>query len=127
MEEGDEMIDVTHYVEIPNETGKFWLGIGKIADTNNIYIERFYKLMFTDNENLSQDKMEKYTIVSKTFTDGQYYLEDNDSTCIGEKYINMFRDQYKNFPIVKKDLIPVVEGFECITGEKRTRTKSIEL
>ena len=63
MEEGDEMIDVTHYVEIPNETGKFWLGIGKIADTNNIYIERFYKLVFTDNENLSRSKMEKYTIV----------------------------------------------------------------
>ena len=45
----DGMIDVTHYVEFPNETGKYWLGIGRIAETNNVYIERFQKMSFTKN------------------------------------------------------------------------------
>ena len=124
----DGMIDVTHYVEFPNETGKYWLGIGRIADTNNVYIERFQKMSFTKNITYNNtNEVEKMTIIAKTFRNGQSYLKNNESVSIVETYVNMLRDQYKNSPIVKKDLISLVDGFECITGVKRSRTKSIEL
>ena len=115
-----KMMKFNDYVEIPNETGKYWLGIGKIAGTYDLYITRFVKGAhphgFLEPGDESQGTMRRYTYETRTMKGGQYSVSKDETIPIMERYVRMLHDQWHDFVLVKRDLWPLVEGFKCITG-----------
>ena len=122
----EEMIRVTEYVEFQNENGKFWLGIGKIDQSQDIYIELYHIISVpSSDKNVGTVKREK--IISKRFEYGQYYVSKNESIHIKQRYIEMLRQQCEDSWLVKKSLMPLVKDFECIIGKKKQRAMMMEL
>lgn len=114
------MMEVNDYVEFPNETGKYWLGIGKIAGTKDIYMTLFVKTAhpagFMEYGDKSEGKMGKYTFHTITYPGGQYNVSNDESIPIATRYIEMLRNQWHGFMLVRRDLEPLVKDFKCITG-----------
>ena len=114
------MMVYNDYVEFPNETGKYWLGIGKIAGTYDLYIKRFAKTAhphgFLEKGNESEGEMGIFTYETKVLAGGQYSVSKDETIPIKERYVKMLHDQWHDFVLVKRDLKPLVEGFKCITG-----------
>ncbi len=112
------MMEVNDYVEFPNETGKYWLGIGKITGTQDIYMTLFAKTAnlagIMEDGDKSEGRMGKYTFNTKTMGGGQYNVSNDDSIPIKNRYIEMLRNQWHNFVLVRRDLTPLVKDFKCI-------------
>lgn len=115
-----KMMKVNEYVEFVNETGKYWLGIGKIAGTYDLYMTRFVKTAhphgFLEEGDESEGTMGKQTYETWTMAGGQYGVSKDETIPIKERYVKMLHDQWRNYSLIKRDLKPLVEGFKCITG-----------
>lgn len=114
------MDEVYDYVEFANETGEYWLGIGKIAGTYDLYMTRFVKTAHPaglwEEGDKNEGKMERHTYETKTMGAGQYSVSKDETIPIKERYVKMLHDQWHDFVLIKRDLRPLVEGFKCITG-----------
>ena len=122
----EEMIRVTEYVELQNEDKKYWLGIGKIDQSQDIYIELYHIInVSSSDKNIRTVKREK--IISKRLEYGQYHVSKNESIHIRERYIEMLRKQCEDSFIVKESLMPLLKDFVCIVGKKKQRAMLIEL
>ena len=122
----EEMIRVTEYVEVQNEDKKYWLGIGKIDHSQDIYIE-LYHIINVPSSDKNRGTVKREKIISKRFEYGQYLVSKNESIHIRERYIEMLRKQCEDSFIVKKSLMPLVKDFECIVGKKKQRAMLMEL
>lgn len=113
------MMEMTDYVEIPNETGKYRLAIGKIAGTKDIYISLFvltaHPAGFMEYGDKSEGKMGKCTFHTRIMNNGQYNVSNDESIPIARRYIEMLRNQWFNFTSVRHHLEPLVKDFMCIT------------
>jgi len=122
----EEMIRVTEYVELQNDYKKYWLGIGKIDQSQDIYIELYHIINVpSSDKNIGKVKREK--IISKRLEYGQYHVSKNESIHIRERYIEMLRKQCEDSFIVKESLMPLLKDFVCIVGKKKQRAMLIEL
>ena len=122
----EEMIRVTEYVELQNDYKKYWLGIGKIDQSQDIYIELYHIINVpSSDKNVGTVKREK--IISKRLEYGQYHVSKNESIHIRERYIEMLRKQCEDSFIVKESLMPLLKDFVCIVGKKKQRAMLIEL
>ena len=114
------MIEVNEYVEFTNETGEYWLGIGKIAGTYDLYMTRFVKTAHRaglwEKGEKNEGQMERHTCESRTMVAAQYNVSKDETIPIKERYVKMLHDQWRDLVLVKRDLKSLVEGFKCITG-----------
>ena len=114
------MMEVNDYVEFPNETGKYWLGIGKIAGTYDLYMTRFVKTAHPtglwEEGDKNEGLMERHTYETRTMGGGQYSVSKDETIPIKERYVKMLHDQWHDFVLVKRDLAPLVKDFKCITS-----------
>ena len=122
----EEMIRVSEYVEFPNQNKEYWLGIGKIDQSQDLYMELYHIINIpSSDKNIVTAQREQ--IISKRFEYGQYYLSKNESIHIKQRYIEMLRQQCEDSWLVKKSLMPLVKDFECIIGKKKQRAMLMEL
>lgn len=121
-----EMIRVTEYVELQNDDKKYWLGIGKIDGSQDIYLE-LYHIIKIPSSHKNTGTFKRKEIISKRFAYGQYHVSKNNSIHIRERYIEMLRKQCEMSHIVKNSLMPLVKDFECIIGKKKQRAMLMEL
>jgi hypothetical protein len=112
-----EYIDVDEYVEIPNEGRRIWLGIGKIRDSPDLYIERFKRTR-------SRGRIINKKIDSIRFFGGNDLISTDRRIPLSERYLNEIRRQYQSFLSSHRQLYEMVQDFVCITGSK---TQSIEV
>ena len=115
------MTEVERYVEFPNETGIRYLGIGRIAGTNDLYVTRFALIVglaevTATREAAAEGTSQRYTFKTLTFVGGQRHVSDNESVPIVTRYIEMLKTQYEKYLLVRCALHPFVEDFKCITG-----------
>ena len=114
------MMEVNDYVEFPNETGKYWLGIGKIAGTYDLYMTRFVKTAHPrglwEEGDKNEGLMERHKYETRTIAGGQYSVSKDETIPIKDRYVKMLHDQWHDFVLVKRDLKSLVEGFKCITS-----------
>jgi len=114
------MMEINEYVEFPNETGRYWLGIGKIVGTKDIYITLFtitaHPAGFMEYGDKSEGKTERYTYHTSTFPGGQYSVSNDETIPMKERYVKMIRNQWHSFLLVRRDLEPLVKDFKCITS-----------
>ena len=122
----EEMIRVTEYVEFQNDDKNYWLGIGKIDRSQDLYIE-LYHIINVPSSDKNRATVKREKIISKRFEYGQYHVSKNESIHIRERYIEMLRKQCEDSFIVKKSLMPLVKDFECIIGKKKQRAMLMEL
>ena len=122
----EEIIRVSEYVEFQNENGKFWLGIGKIDQSQDLYIE-LYDIINIPSLDKNTRTVKREKIISKRFEYGQYHVSKNESIHIKQRYIEMLRQQCEDSWLVKKSLMPLVKDFECIIGKKKQTAMMMEL
>ena len=122
----EEIIRVSEYVEFLNENKKYWLGIGKIDGSQDIYLE-LYHIINIPSSHKNTRTVKRKEIISKRLAYGQYHVSKNNSIHIRERYIEMLRKQCEMSHIVKKSLMPLVKDFECIIGKKKQRAMLMEL
>jgi len=113
------MTAVNDYVEIYNETGKYILGIGHIEGTNDIHISLnciVFDLASKFDLNQHKGTSTNHTLKSTRFINGYYSLSKDASLPLRNRYINLLKEQYKNFVLVSRELHPFVKDFKCIVG-----------
>ena len=113
-------IDVDEYVEIPSEGRRIWLGIGKIRDSSDLYMERFKRTRSSSSTTRYVTKK----IDSIRFFGGYNLISTDQSIPLSERYLNEIRRQYQCFLSSHRQLFEMVQDFVCITGSK---TQSIEV
>jgi hypothetical protein len=107
-----EYIDVDEYVEIPSEGRRIWLGIGKIRDSSDLYMERFKRTRSSTTRYVTKK------IDSIRFFGGYDLISTDQSIPLSERYLNEIRRQYQCFLSSHRQLYEMVQDFICITGSK---------
>ena len=116
------MISVIDFVKILNENGKYTLGIGKIEDTNDLYITLNCITVSTSNlfESMSNEgKATNCVLETTVFAGGQCLMDNDTSVPLKTRYINFLKEQYNMAVITRRDLHKFVKDFKCIVDEKK--------
>ena len=118
------MISVIDFVNILNETGKYTLGIGKIEDTNDLYITLNCITVSTSNvfESMpNEGKATNCVLETNVFEGGQCFMNNDTSVPLKTRYINFLKEQYNASVITRRNLHKFVKDFKCIVDEKKKR------
>ena len=102
-------IAVTHCADIFNEDGTVCLSLGFVPGTHSVLVERCE----TDETGAMK------RVMVRTIGGAQVGVSDDETTPLGERYIEMLRKQY-GFVTLRHHLEPLVEGFHCITSKGET-------
>lgn len=94
------MMKFNDYVEFCNESKEYWLGIGKIVGTKDLYITLFTYITIPHSSPLDEVKdtegsVKRFTLQTKIMKGGEYDVSNDESIDIKDRYIKMLAGQYK--------------------------------
>lgn len=104
------LTDYAEYIEEIDQ--KIHLGIGRVEGTDDIYIKRFhYFVCEPDSHNMGC--IEERVLAKIMIADGwrDMGLNEDESTPIKTRYMNLLQDQYDNSYYVGNQLFPVIRDF----------------
>jgi len=99
-------IAITHCADIFNEDRTVRLALGFVPGTDSVLVERWE----TDETGAMK------RVMVRTIGGAQHQVSDDATRGLGERYIEMLREQY-GFVTIRRHLKPLVEGFDCITSK----------
>ena len=114
------MISVIDYVKILNETGKYTLGIGKIEDTNDLYIT-LNCITVSPSSKPNEGTATNNVLETTVFEGGQCLMDNDTSVPLKTRYIKFLKEQYNMGVITRRNLHKFVKDFKCIVDEKKKR------